>query len=129
MVPALDFWDAVIPGHPPAVFHEDNQACIRVLETGRNPTMRHLDRCHRVSVAGLHERLGNPETKDNVEVVYTDSSVMAADIYTKAFTDPEKWERVCQLVNVMDPAQLDSMIKTNGPVMIPRPVKGEVAEE
>ena len=37
------------------MFFEDNQAMIRVIETGKNPTMRYLHRTHRVSVAWLHE--------------------------------------------------------------------------
>ena len=40
---------------PPLLFHEDNQAMIRVVATGKNPTMRYLVRTHRVSVAWLHD--------------------------------------------------------------------------
>ena len=68
----------------------DNQAMIAIIRSGRNPTMRHLPRVHRISIAWLHERLGNPETKDNVDLIDTDTEHMAADIYTKAFTDPQK---------------------------------------
>ena len=56
-IPALELW-AVLFKRPDAVitFHEDNQAMMKVMETGRNPTMRHLGRTHRVSIAWLHER-------------------------------------------------------------------------
>eukprot|EP00971_Amphidinium_carterae_P217192 4311760-Amphidinium_carterae.1 len=37
------------------VFEEDNEATISILKSGKNPTMRHLGRTHRVSVAWLHE--------------------------------------------------------------------------
>ncbi len=47
-----------------AYFQEDNQAMIRVIETGRNPTKRHLGRVHRVATSWLHERLGIDTTKD-----------------------------------------------------------------
>ena len=33
---------------------------------------------------------------------------MAADIYTKGFTDPQKWELVCGRINVFDPKVLAS---------------------
>ncbi len=35
--------------------------------------------------------------------MYEDSAKMAADIYTKGFTDKAKWEQVCGLINVIDP--------------------------
>eukprot|EP00972_Heterocapsa_arctica_P075267 11103292-Heterocapsa_arctica.AAC.1 len=60
---------------------------IRVVETGRNPTMRYLLRTHGVSVAWLHEAFNN-------KFLYLDydlSSRMCADIYTKAFTDAALW--------------------------------------
>ena len=34
----------------------DNQGMLCVMKSGRNPTMRHLTRSHRVSVAWLHEQ-------------------------------------------------------------------------
>ena len=81
LAPAMDFMDQVYPHPYISFFREDNQAMMRVVETGRNPTMRYLDRVHRVSVANIHERLGNKHTKDNVEVVYTKTDSMCADIY------------------------------------------------
>ena len=39
-------------------FLEDNSAAIRVIETGRNPTMRHISRTHGVNLSFLHECLG-----------------------------------------------------------------------
>lgn len=36
-------------------FHEDNQAMIKVMESGKS-TIRHAGRAHRVSIAWLHER-------------------------------------------------------------------------
>ena len=75
---------------------------IRVVQTGRNPTMRHLNRVHRISVAWLHEQLGNPGGKTactKCNLFYEKSEEMAADIYTKAFSEPIKWEGVSRLIN------------------------------
>ena len=48
---ALSLWRALFPHQLPLLFHEDNQAMIRVVATGKKPTMRYLARTHRVSVA------------------------------------------------------------------------------
>ena len=74
------------------MFHEDNESMIQVIRTGKNPTMRQLGRVHRVAIAVLHERLGDPRTKDAIDLVHTSSDKMAADIYTKAFS-PENWPK------------------------------------
>ena len=47
---ALSLWRVLFPHQPPLLFHEDNQAMIRVVSTGKNPTMPYLARTHRVSV-------------------------------------------------------------------------------
>ena len=80
---------------------------IRVIETGRNPTMRYLHRTHRVSVGWLHERF----SEDDLNLVYELTSKMAADIYTKAFTDAGKWEAAQWLINIVDPARVQGLLK------------------
>ena len=54
-LPALQLWHTLLPHTPTILVHEDNQAMLRVVETGKNPTMRYLHRTHRVSVSWLHE--------------------------------------------------------------------------
>ncbi len=39
--------------------------------------------------------------------MYEDSAKMAADIYTKGFIEPTKWEQVCGLINIIDPKLLN----------------------
>ena len=82
-LPGLLMWETILPHKPGLLVHEDNQAMIRCVETGRNPTMRYLHRTHRVSVAWIHECF---ERKD-MQLVYELTAKMCADIYTKAFTD------------------------------------------
>ena len=74
---------------------------IRVIETGRNPTMHYFSRTHRVSVAWLHGTFSHQD----FDLVYGVSSKMCADIYTKAFTDASKWMAACDLINIVDPSR------------------------
>ena len=46
LLPSLAMWETLLRRAVIAQFHEDNQAMIRVVQTGRNPTMRHLNRVH-----------------------------------------------------------------------------------
>ena len=79
---------------------------IAVCMSGRNPTMRYLGRTHRVRISWLHEVC----TSKNVNLVYTKSEHMAADIYAKAFTEITKWRHVCMLINILDPKMLKDQI-------------------
>ena len=79
----MDLWEAVRGCSCRAVFHEDNESMIRVVQTGKNPTMKKLHRAHRIALGTMHERIGNPETKDRVDIVHTSSEYMAAGIFTK----------------------------------------------
>ena len=54
-VPGLDLWDFLLRKKVKLIFHDDNQAAIRVCQTGRNPTMRHLGRTHSIDMAYLFE--------------------------------------------------------------------------
>ena len=39
-LPSFSLWRVLFPHQPPLLLHEDNQAMIRVVKTGKNPTMR-----------------------------------------------------------------------------------------
>ena len=83
------------------IFHEDNQAMICVCKTGKNPTMRHVGRTHKVDIAWLHERF--QETA--FELIYETTDKQAADIFTKGFTDIVKWRHACSLISHIYPDQ------------------------
>ena len=104
-LPAMVLWERLLPHKPNVYVHEDNMAMIQVMRHGRNPTMRHLGRAHRVSVSFLHEQFDDGD----FVLCYEVSSRMAADIYTKAFTDPIKWQVVLELINVFDPTKLSDL--------------------
>ena len=82
------------------VFQEDNQATIQILKTQKNPTLRHLNRTHRVNVSWLCEVFRNLK---EVELKYCKTGEMAADIFTKAFTNPIKWNAALELIGIICP--------------------------
>ena len=54
-IPALELWSIVLNDEKLILqFQEDNSTMITVMKTGKNPTMRHLNRTHRVSIHWLH---------------------------------------------------------------------------
>lgn len=63
-----------------------NDACMKVIQSGRNPTMRHLHRVHGVSSRVLDEIVGKGRHSSFVDVFYTPTDDMKADILTKLFT-------------------------------------------
>ena len=62
---------------------------IQVCKSGRNPTMRHLGRTHKVGMHFLYERFAEPE----IHLKKVESEKQAADIFTKPFPEScrEKW--------------------------------------
>ena len=76
---------------------EDNDAMIRICTTGRNPTMRHINRTHGISIRWLYEQF---KGKAN-ELHYCPTDLQCADIFTKAFDNPEKWHHAHMLINVI----------------------------
>ena len=77
------------------------QAIIRVMQTGRNPTMRYLGRAHRISVRWLHEVFNDPMHR----LVHEESNSMCVDIYTVSLIG-FKWRSECDLINLVDPARI-----------------------
>ena len=97
-VPVVDLWRIVAGREPQIVFHDDNQAMIAVIRSGKNPTMRHIERSHGISIVWMHEMF----LLSYIILIYEITSKMAADIHTKAFRDPMAWKRACMLINVLD---------------------------
>jgi len=112
MIPAIDLWELVLP-KVDGVVHEDNQTAIKTTETGKNQTMKYLQRAGGISVAFLHQMLGgkNPALPMNLE--YTASELMVADIHTKGFTDVTEWTHARMLANVCAPAEIIHRIQTH----------------
>ena len=97
-LPALQLWDMVLERPMKLVFQEDNQAIIQILKTQNNPTLRHLNRTHRVNISWLCEVFQN---LTEVELKYCKTDEMAAGIFTKAFTSPIKWNAALELIGII----------------------------
>ena len=91
-MPAHVMWDALPHAIKPTVFG-DNEAMLQVIKTGRNPTMRYLARTHRVSVAWLHKVYAS----GTFTFKYKEAKLMAADIFTKPFVNPQDGWRLSNL--------------------------------
>ena len=103
-LPALSIWETLTESSPKLLFHDDNQGMIGVVRSGRNPTTRHLERTHGISIASLHEHF----SKDHFVLMYEITAKMAADIHTKGFTNPLDWKKACMLINLLEPEDLGS---------------------
>ena len=84
------------PGSLEVIFLEDNQATIRILESGRSPSFRHTDKTQRLNLSWLSEQF----KRKHFKLVYVGSSLQAADILTKPFTNSEKWESALRLMGI-----------------------------
>ena len=103
-LPALSIWETLTDSSPKLLFHDDNQGMIGVVRSGRNPTMRHLERTHGISITSLHEHF----SKDHFVLMYEITAKMAADIHTTCFTNPLAWKKACMLINLLEPEDLGS---------------------
>ena len=125
-LPSLTLWETLLPSFIYLLCHEDNQAMIRVCVTGRNPTMRYLSRTQGLNVGWLYERFQSPE----LELEYTRSSDMAADIFTKSFTCKIKWLEVCRLVNIVDKDVFyDLIAHSHAPSVVPTAGGGKTRDQ
>ena len=105
---------------PNFVFYDDNQTMIGVVRTGKNPTMRHLERSHGVCIAWMHEVF----QEGYVGLAYEVTAKMAADVHTKAFKDGISWVHACQLINIFPPEHLQSLEVMD----MMKPTHGQVAD-
>ena len=101
-LPALSNWETMTGKSPKLLFHDDNQGMIGVVRSGKNPTMRHLERTHGISITSMHEHFKD----SNCVRMYEVTSKMAAVIHTKGFKNPPAWKRACMLINLLDPGDL-----------------------
>ena len=93
-LPALQLWHTLLPHKQPVLVHEDNQATIDIIVSGKNPTLRHLNRTHRVNVAWLHEQY----REQAYLLTKIPTGDQCGDIFTKAITDKVAFRRALQMI-------------------------------
>ena len=70
---------------------EDNEAVIKMIKTGRSPTMRHASRTHGVALDWLFDRI-NMDPKNQIR--YIDTKHQLADTLTKGNSKRDEWNHL-----------------------------------
>ena len=102
-LPALDLWTKVSGKQIILNLQEDNQAAIQIIRNGRNPTLRHVNRTHRVSADWLTEVFRKDK---QTRLLYCKTEDQAADIFTKPFPSAAKWNVALRGINMLGPSFL-----------------------
>ena len=105
-LPSLQLWDCILGQgirRLVAILKEDNEAAIKVMNSGKNPTMRHMQRTHGLDLAWLTEQF----QKGDYRIEYSPTRSMFADVFTKAFTDRLKWILAKKLIGHFKPDELE----------------------
>ena len=76
---------------------EDNESVIKMIKMGRSPTMRHVSRTHRVALDWLFHRK-NLDPK--IQIKYTDTKNLFADILTKKNFTRDEWNHILCLFDI-----------------------------
>jgi len=113
-LPSLQLWDTVLGKGKrvlKAIFKEDNQSAIKIMTTGKNPTMRHMQRTHSLSIAWIKEQID----RNGYVLDYCPTLEMSADIFTKGFTERHKWTHARKLIAHFMPDEIGlGVTKVNG---------------
>ena len=99
---------------------EDNQATIRILESGKSPAFRHADKTQRINLGWISEQF----RRKHYALAYVNTSLQAADILTKPFTSADKWNKALSLMSIRraeQPARKASAAPTAGACRDNRP--------
>lgn len=97
---------------------------MKVVQSGRNPTMRHLHRVHGVSIRVLHDMAGEGRHSCDVAVVYTPIDDMNADIFTHVFTKSSNVAHALNTISIIKQETVSdkpnrSRLTTKTPVALP----------
>ena len=79
------------------IIMEDNDAVIKMCVKVRAPTMRHMQRTHRIDVDALFERIHSDK---GIWIKYINTKLQIADIFTKGSFSLNTWKSLCSLMQV-----------------------------
>ena len=87
---------ACMPHAIEPILLEDNQATIRILESGKSPAFRHADKTQRINLGWIAEQF----RRRHYKMAYINTMLQAADILTKPFTNLDKWHKALELMRI-----------------------------
>ena len=130
-LPAKDLWEVLLKRKDvPLELYEDNQSTSQMMELGKFPTLRHVQRTHGINTTWLSDCL--KRTFFCVKGCHTDRQ--AADIFTKYFINGDKWNYALEMLGFISeekslshkhPAQFATVI---APLRIASAVREKVDE-
>ena len=88
-----------------------NTKSIEVNGNSASTTSSKRNHNHGIAVRFLYEKLGAPTRADDIELFYTRTEFMSADIYTKHFTTAKDWNHALELINIWRPEDVEDMIR------------------
>ena len=97
VLPAAVLWDLILQRPITINVFEDNRSVLYIVSTGKNRTMRHFERTHRVSAAWLNEIYVKHKY---VQWFYAKSQEMLADLFTKQFSNSAQFVRLRTAVGI-----------------------------
>ena len=65
---------------------------------------------HRISIATLHEIITGQVSDASTSCEYTTSAEMAADIFTKGFSDKTKWNHAVGSIGIIDVGKVPTRV-------------------
>ena len=77
-------------------FMEDNQASIMVMHTGNSSTMRYSKKTQNIGSKWMKQHF----EEEQFDLINVGTDWQTADILTKPFTSPTKWEHALRLMSI-----------------------------
>ena len=93
-----DGWTASI------ALHEDNTTAIIGARTGKNPTMKTLERGFGINIGWNNERI----LSGDYDLIHTSTKHMIADIYTKCMANTDDWNILRKLVGIFTDDEIEN---------------------
>ena len=78
--------------------YEDNEATERIIINGYSPNLRHMGRVHGVSIGRINESYFGDNPIGTLQ--HCKSENMKADVFTKSFIEPAKWEHAVGMIGI-----------------------------
>ena len=103
-LPAITLWQQLGGKDPDFGFYDDNQTMIGMVRTGKNPTMRHLERTHGSASVGCV-----PSFRKGMCLLPMKSLPRWLRTFIPSLLrTPISWTHACQLINIFPPDQIGS---------------------